>query len=108
MDMEKESEAFKKFLRENPNIMGLFQGHTHECSIIDLGAEYNYLNIAQTGHFSYTNEADKVANFWGFRDLVITADGAHSEYVVVESEAVIDGKPTKIERQTVNAVEYVK
>jgi hypothetical protein len=107
-DMEKESEAFKKFLRENPNVMGLFQGHTHECSIIDLGAEYNYLNIAQTGHFSYTNEPNKVANFWGFRDLIITEDGARSEYVVVESEAVIDGKTIHIERQTVNAVNYVK
>ncbi len=107
-NMEKESEAFKKFLRENDNIMGLFQGHTHESSVIKLGQEYNYLNIAQTGHFSYTNEKDVEANFWGFRDLIITADGASSQYVVVESNAVLNGQKTQIERQIVNAVTYIK
>jgi hypothetical protein len=107
-DMSQESEEFKALLRDNLNVRGLFQGHTHQTSIIDLGEEYNDLTIAQTGNFAYTKAADIESSFWGFRDLIITADGAKSGYIVVESEAVINGKQTEVERQIVDVVQYGK
>ena len=107
-DMSKESEEFKTLLRENTNVKGLFQGHTHQTSVIQLGEEYNDLTIAQTGNFAYTKEADIVGSFWGFRDLTITAESAECGYIIVDSEAIINGKETTIERNVINVVEYEK
>ena len=105
-DMNNESDEFKSFLKDNDNIKGLFHGHVHQCTAIELGEEYNNLTIAQTGNFAYTKASDIEGSFWGFRDLVITADGAESRYIIVESDATINGKQTHIDRGIVNIVEY--
>ena len=105
-DMSKESEEFKDLLRENTNIRGLFQGHTHLTTAIELGEEYNDLTIAQTGNFAYTKESDIIGSFWGFRELVITADSAQSGYIIVDSVAVINGQKKTIERNVTNVVVY--
>ena len=105
-DMEKESDEFRQLLKTNDRIRGLFQGHTHLTTPIALGKQYNDLVIAQTGNFAYTKDANIVGSFWGFRDLVITEDGAASRYIIAESEAVIDGKLTHVERSEIRVVEY--
>lgn len=105
-DMDKESDEFRQLLRENDRIRGLFQGHTHQCVPIKLGNQYGNLIIAQTGNFAYTKAADIVGSFWGFRDLVITEEGASSRYIIAQSDAVIEGVQTHIDRQEVYVVEY--
>ena len=105
-DMDKESDAFHQLLKTNDRIRGLFQGHTHQTTPIALGKQYNYLKIAQTGNFAYTKETDVAGSFWGFRDLVITEEGAVSRYIIVESEAYLDGGLTKIERSEIKKVVY--
>lgn len=107
-NMDAESDAFRALLSENDRIRGLFQGHTHQCIPINLGNQYGSLTIAQTGNFSYTKETDVAGNFWGLRDLVITEEGASSRYIIVESDAVIDGADTHIDRREIYVVEYKK
>jgi predicted MPP superfamily phosphohydrolase len=90
-----QSEEFKALLKDS-RVRGLFQGHTHQSSIVTLGAEFGGKKIAQTGNFSYTGEsasADAVKNsFWGFRELIITPESAISSYIVTRTRIVIDGK----------------
>lgn len=105
-DMNKESDEFRQLLGENERIKGLFQGHTHQCVPINLGNQYGSLTIAQTGNFAYTKATDVAGSFWGFRDLVITEEGTSSRYIIVESDAVIDGVQTHIDRNEVYVVEY--
>jgi hypothetical protein len=62
--------------------------------------------IAQTGNFAYTKDPDVVGSFWGFRDLVIGKEGATSSYIIVESEAKIDGKLTHVDRKEIQVVCY--
>ena len=107
-NVDAESDAFCQLLGENDRIRGLFQGHTHQCVPINLGDQYGGLTIAQTGNFSYTKATDVVGSFWGFRDLVIGEEGASSRYIIVESDAVIDGEQTHIDRSDVHVVEYKK
>jgi 3',5'-cyclic AMP phosphodiesterase CpdA len=105
-DMNKESDEFRQLLKMNDSIRGLFQGHTHLTTPIELGEEYNGLVIAQTGNFAYTKDPDVVGSFWGFRDLVIGKEGATSSYIIVESEAKIDGKLTHVDRKEIQVVCY--
>ncbi|MBQ7337664.1 MAG: metallophosphoesterase [Clostridia bacterium] len=105
-DMSRESAEFKELLRTNERIKGLFHGHIHVPDVQELGAQYNDLTIAVTGNFAYTKAADVLGSFWGFRDLVITADGASSRYIIADSEAVIDGKEVVVEREEINEVKY--
>ena len=84
-----ESEAFRQLVREEPRIIALFQGHTHECSVIDLGEEYGNKQLAQTGSFSY----NRAGGFWGWRELLLTPDGAQSRYFMPENDAFLDGTP---------------
>lgn len=107
-NMDKESDAFRQLLKTDDRIRGLFQGHTHLTVPIGLGKQYNSLIIAQTGNFAYTKATDVAGNFWGFRDLVITEEGAVSQYIIAESEAYIDGKLTHIERSETGLVKYRK
>lgn len=107
-NMDRESEEFRRLLRENDRIRGLFQGHTHRSTPINLGKQYGDLVVAQTGSFAYTKETDVAGNFWGFRDLVITEEGASSRYIIAESEAVINGELTRVERSEIKVVKYQK
>ena len=43
--------------------------------------------IAQSGHFSFSEASDPREDFWGFRDIVINAEGAVSSYLQVNSRA---------------------
>lgn len=94
IDMAKQNTAdggaFKTLLEEKDNIIALFAGHTHKSSVLGEGENtYGGKTVAQTGHFSYFTsdftDADKtIDNFWGFRDLIITADSAYSRYITAD------------------------
>ncbi len=105
-DMSKESAEFKDLLKNNDRVKGLFHGHIHTTAVQELGEEYNDLTIAVTGNFAYTKESDILGSFWGFRDLVITADDASSRYIIADSEAVVDGQHVIVDRSEIQEVIY--
>ena len=105
-DMTKESDEFKDFLATNDRVKGLFHGHIHTNDVQELGDAYNNLTIGVTGNFAYTKEADILGSFWGFRDLVITADGAVSHYIIADSEAVVNGEEVIVDREEVSEIVY--
>ncbi len=106
-NLELDSEEFRRLLKTECRIKGLFMGHTHLNRVLPLGEEYRNLVIAETGNFSYTLEPDLARGFWGFRDLIITPDTAISHYIVAESNAIIDGEQVHFERTVIDTTKHV-
>lgn len=104
-DTAKESAAFRKLLKENDRIKGLFSGHTHKTAIIELGAAWGNKTIAQTGNFAYFKDSAK-ESFWGFRELVISDTDAYSQYIIAKSKATVDGTRLETERTIRAQVTY--
>lgn len=104
-DTAKESAAFKKLVKENDRIKALFAGHTHKSGVIDLGADWGNKTIAQTGNFAYFKDSAS-QSFWGFRELIVTADAAYSQYILTESNATVDGVKTHFDRKILNQAGY--
>lgn len=114
-NVDNESEEFKRLVKEESRIKGLFAGHIHKCSVIHLGEEYGNKTVAQTGQFSYSyytpfpnDDPDAVAkSFWGFRELIIGCDEAYSNYIVAENDiATVDGKLVNLSRNIYNGIDY--
>ncbi len=103
----KESKEFKELVASD-RVKGMFMGHTHENDVLYLDWDWGGKTIAQTGNFSYAfGDKETVCdNFWGYRELVITPDVAYSQYITVESDAVIKGEYVHFDRQTSDAVLY--
>lgn len=106
IDPAQESEEFCALVRNTPRIRGAFVGHSHHCSVIATGDAFGGKPIAQTGHFSYSSAQNLTATFWGFRDLVLEGESAHSRYLVMESDAVSGGEALHIPYQTVDACDF--
>ncbi|MBR6769260.1 MAG: metallophosphoesterase [Clostridia bacterium] len=104
-DTAKESAAFRKLVKENDRIKGLFSGHTHKTAIIELGAAWGNKTIAQTGNFAYFKDSAK-ESFWGFRELVISDTDAYSQYIIAKSKATVDGTRLETERTIRAQVTY--
>ena len=93
-DLQKESDAFRQLVREEARLVALFQGHTHECSVVPLGEAYGGKLLLQTGQFSYSHTPGHPGGgFWGWRELTVSPDGAASAYFTPQNDAVIDGVP---------------
>lgn len=118
-DHEAESKEFKELVKNEKKIKGLFAGHTHKNSVIQMGKDYGNKKIAQTGNFSYSyawafrtgNIDEDLVNiknsFWGFRELNITADAAISNYIIAKSSgATHENMPITLERRTVDSVRF--
>ena len=114
-DQKHETDEFKKLVKEDSRIKGLFAGHAHQCSIMELGKEFGNKTVAQTGQFSYSwytafpsnDPGDVLRSFWGFRELVTASDEAYSNYIIAESDlATINGEPVKLERQIIHGISY--
>ena len=104
-DLNKESDDFRALLATDRRIKGLFMGHTHLNTLVELGEEYQNLVIAQTGNFSYTCGTIE-RDFWGLRDLVITENGAISRYIQPESHIFPGGKEMIIPATQRDVAEY--
>lgn len=104
-----ESAEFKQLIRDDKRIKGLFQGHTHENTVIDMGYDLNHKLICQTGQFSQFGTIDqaKKNNFWGFRELIITPDVAISNYIIAKTKIVFGGT-TYVDqmRTTINSARF--
>ena len=105
IDMAEQGSQFVEFLEKNENVIGLFSGHTHEAKNLE-GNVYKGRVLAQTGNFAEAKAGDKENNFWGFRDLTITAEHASSKYISVECDATIDGEQIHFERKELHLIEY--
>ena len=106
----KQTEEFKTLVKDS-RIKGLFQGHTHQSTVITLSAEFGSKKIAQTGNFSYTGSTDSAQSvkesFWGFRELLITPESSISNYIVVATNITIDGKEiADLKRALTNRVRF--
>lgn len=104
-----ESAEFKQLVREDDRIKGLFQGHTHENTVIDMGYDYNHKKICQTGQFSQFGTLEEASknNFWGFRELVITPDVAISNYIIAKTKFAIGGKTIiDLKRTVINSARF--
>jgi predicted phosphodiesterase len=104
-DLAQESDEFRALLATDSRIKGLFMGHTHQNTLIELGEDYQNLVIAQTGNFSFTC-GELMRDFWGLRDLCITEDGAISRYILPESHIFPGGKETVIPAAVRDEVAY--
>ena len=91
---------FREVIAANDNIVALFQGHEHKTDVVDLGETYNNKKIFNTGNFSYTEVSNIYDCFWGFRDLLILKDKAHSRYIIANSTAYVNGKWRDFTRTT--------
>ena len=100
-----ETPMFRKLIKENDRIKGLFAGHTHKSAVVELDATWGNKTIAQTGNFAYFKDTAK-ESFWGFRELVITDTDAYSQYVIVDSTATVDGVKTRFARTVRAQVTY--
>ena len=139
-DASRESEEFKRLVRENDRIMGLFGGHDHMgdvktntantnawgnkpytmCGTYALsgtvtaehsagqpqrfGYEAKELTAAQQESLDLT-----LANFWGFRELVITPTSATSNYISVATGSTAPyfyGRKISLSRTTKYSATY--
>ena len=110
-DYKNESDSFKDLVRLEPRIKGLFQGHLHQCTVIDMGTIYGNKKIAQLGNFSYSGtqstQEELENSFWGFRELVITPTSAITNYIIAESKITVYGKVlVDLQRRLVNPVQF--
>ena len=91
--LSRESEGFREFLKTEKRIVGLLSGHTHGSAVKDLGEEFSGLTLAQTGSFVAAGAQDAAHFNWGFRELLIRADGtAESRYIVPANEFYAEGQ----------------
>ena len=139
-DAARETEEFKRLVRENDRIMGLFGGHDHMGNVKTSTANVNAWGTkpyamcgtyalsgtvtaehskGQPQQFGYTEktltEAQQesldltLANFWGFRELVITPDSAQSNYISVATGSTAPyfyGKKISLTRTTKYTATY--
>ena len=135
-DASKESEAFKRLVKENDRIMGLFGGHDHMgdvknttawgdkpysmCGTFALSgtvtAEHSKGQPQQFGYTEKTlTDAQQeslnltLANFWGFRELKITPTSSKSNYISVATGSTAPyfyGKKISLSRTTKYSASY--
>ena len=104
-DMERESEAFKAVLRDNPRIRALFCGHDHRSLIGNTGEDAGNLPILHDGHFSYSGERDPYLCWRGWRELIVREDGSWESFYRVPEQAVpYPGWQVRIDAHTQDSI----
>ena len=86
----RESEAFKKLVREDDRILCLFGGHVHRSLVVELGEEWGNKALLYTGNYSYNGgKQPPTESMWGFRDLILTDGELHSRYITPANTIVV-------------------
>lgn len=102
-DMSRESEEFKKLLREDDRIVALLAGHTHLSKNIPLGEECGNKLLLRTGQFSYSGDIKN--SRWGWREVRFAEDGTVStSYITPAGDVMIDNELVHNERGEQDAV----
>lgn len=70
----------------DPQVVCLFQGHTHRSNVITLPKEYGSKKLIQTGGWGATSPASSFV--WGVRDLYLEKNSITSSYLVCEQKLV--------------------
>ena len=104
-DLALATPTFQSIVKDS-RVIALFQGHTHQNTLKNMGVDYGYKVIAQTGSFASMSGTVSDTNFWGFRDLLIVGDRAVSRYIVAESDAVVDNVQTHFNRKITGVAIY--
>lgn len=96
--LQRESEEFRALLCECPEIIALFQGHSHVQSAVNLGEEYGNKPLFDIGGFSYNcyhyidadgvekwdfNHYDRISA-WGYQLLTVEDGVFETAYVYPE------------------------
>ena len=115
-DPKLETQEFKDLVKNEKRIKGLFSGHTHLCSVVNLGTDFGGKKLAQTGNYSYTwytaipDTIDIAAvkdSFWGFRELNITSEAAVSNYIICETKGpVVNGVTIDLKQKKIHSVRF--
>lgn len=90
-------------LIRDPNILCLFQGHTHLSDIRTLPMEYGSKKLIQTGGWSST--APSGATPWGMRELYLEDDRITSSYIICSQKLVHKGLPYTVAARRQDTVE---
>lgn len=91
-----ERDEFKRLVRETPEIVALFAGHTHKSEIIAAGDEYGGKYLCRTGNYSYSIMPNPIDSMWGWRELVIDGGSVKTAYVVPENTIILGGEKVTV------------
>ena len=97
-DIEKESQEFKKLIREKEQILCLCSGHVHKSNVVQLNEEWGNKVLLFTGQYSYSAENNPLDSMWGFREFIVSNDGWESKYIVPENTVCLDGVEVRKKR----------
>ena len=81
-DFERESEEFRRLVREEERIVCLFCGHNHLSRILSFGDDGGGKPMICTGHYSYSGERNAPRCLNGYRELLITDEGIRTKYIM--------------------------
>ncbi len=87
----KDSEEFKKLLREDSRVVCLFGGHNHRSEIWGM-EEYGAKPVMSCGNYADPGTKPPTDCMWGYRRLVLTDEYLESCYVTPENEIVYNGE----------------
>lgn len=100
-DMAKESDRFKKLLKDEKRIVALVMGHTHYTAVLSTGEDAGNKPILQCGNYSYNDKKeDYYHSFWGWRELIIEDDGTVRTYYTCPSQLL--GNGDKVEAHVID------
>lgn len=81
-DAEKETEAFRTFLQEEPRVTALFCGHDHLNFCENWGTEADPVPLYHDGAYSYTGAGKTPREqTWGFCEVTLTEEGVEIVYL---------------------------
>ncbi|MBQ9117289.1 MAG: metallophosphoesterase [Clostridia bacterium] len=89
-DPQRESEEFRRLLRDEERIICLFGGHVHRSCALPLGEEYGNKTLIYTGNYSYSAERPITRSMWGYREVVLSPTELSTRYVTPENRIVTD------------------
>lgn len=100
-----ECDVFKRLVRENNRILGLFAGHTHKSEILPMGSEYGGKCLYRTGNYSYSGEKNPADSMWGWRELIVGDKTVSTAYVVPNSTVMVGGEQITVKYHRQDAAE---
>lgn len=83
--LQRESEAFKAFVKDEKRVVCLYCGHDH-LNRVEAAPELGGKLIIHDGHFSYSGFHDAARCPWGWTEVRLMEEGVISTYIHPESQ----------------------